>query len=112
MIARIWHGVVPAAKAAAYERYLTDSDRGVDDYRRLRGNLGVALQRRAEGERVHFLLVSYWASREAIVAYTGPDIDRAQYFEFDLECLIDPEPTVAHYDVVIPPFPASAKEPA
>ena len=103
MIARIWHGVVPAAKADAYQAYLTDSERGVDDYRRLPGNRGVALHRRAEGDRVHFLLVSYWDSREAITAYAGPDIERAQYFPFDLECLIDPEPTVTHYEVVIPP---------
>lgn len=105
MIARIWHGVVPESKADAYEKYLTDAERGVDDYRKLPGNLGVALHRRAEGDRAHFLLVSYWATREAITAYTGPDIDRAQYFAFDLECLIDPEPTVTHYDVVIPPMP-------
>ena len=103
MIARIWHGVVPAAKADAYERYLTDAERGVDDYRRLPGNLGVALHRRAEGDRVHFLLISYWTDRAAITAYAGADIDRAQYFAFDLECLIDPEPTVTHYEVVIPP---------
>ena len=103
MIARIWHGVVPTAKAAAYERYLTDAERGVDDYRRLPGNLGVALHRRTEGDLVHFQLISYWASRDAITAYTGPDIERAQYFDFDLECLVDPEATVAHYEVVIPP---------
>ena len=103
MIARIWHGVVSAARADAYQAYLTDSERGVDDYRRLPGNRGVALHRRAEGDRVHFLLVSWWDSREAITAYAGPDIERAQYFPFDLECLIDPEPTVTHYEVVLPP---------
>lgn len=112
MIARIWHGVVPAAKADAYEQYLTDAERGVDDYRRLPGNLGVALHRRTEGDRVHFLLVSYWTSREAITAYTGADIEKAQYFAFDLECLIDPEPTVTHYEVVIPPSAKEAQSPA
>jgi heme-degrading monooxygenase HmoA len=109
MIARIWHGVVPATKADAYERYLTDSERGVDDYRRLPGNLGVALHRRAEGDRVHFQLISWWTDRAAIAAYTGTDIDRAQYFAFDLECLIDPETTVTHHEVVIPPFPVPSR---
>lgn len=101
MIARMWHGVVPAQKADDYQRYLVDSERGVADYRRLPGNRGVTLLRRADGDRVHFLLVSMWESREAIQGYTGPDIGRAQYFEYDLECLVDPEPEVAHYEVVL-----------
>jgi len=100
MIARVWHGVVPLAKADAYERYLADSDRGIGDYRRLPGNRGATLMRRDDGDRVHFLLVSLWDSREAIVGYAGDDIDEAQYFPFDRECLIDPEPNVAHYEVV------------
>lgn len=101
MIARVWHGVVPIDKADAYERYLAESDRGVRDYQRLPGNRGVTLMRRTEGARVHFLLMSIWDSRQSIVAYAGPDIDAAQYFGFDLECLIAPEPQVQHYEVVM-----------
>ncbi len=105
MIARVWHGVVPAEKADAYAGYLVDSERGVKDYQRLPGNRGVALLRRAQGEQVHFLLLSFWDSRAAIAAYTGPDIERAQYFAFDLECLVDPEPTVSHHEVLIASLP-------
>lgn len=100
MIARVWHGVVPAEKAEAYSRYLSDSERGVADYAGTPGNRGYALLRRREGDRVHFELISLWDSREAIAAYAGPDIERARYFPFDLECLLDPEPRVAHYEVV------------
>ena len=100
MIARVWHGVVPAPKAEAYSRYLADSDRGVGDYERTPGNRGFSLLRRREGDRVHFLLISLWDSREAIAAYAGPDIEQARYFAFDLECLVDPEPTVSHYEVL------------
>src|SRR5512138_2229586 len=108
MIARVWHGVVPAEKADDYARYLVDSDRGVKDYERLPGNRGVTLLRRADGERVHFLLLSLWDSREAIAAYAGADIERAQYFAFDLECLIDPEPTVSHHEVLFATGPEAA----
>ena len=101
MIARVWHGVVPLDRADEYARYLTDSDRGVADYQRLPGHHGVTLLRRVDGDRVHFTLISLWASREAIRAYTGPDVERAQYFARDLECLIDPEPTVAHHEVLV-----------
>lgn len=101
MIARVWRGSVPLDKAEGYERYLTDSDRGVRDYRAIRGNRGAALLRRSEGDRVEFVLISFWESEAAIRDYAGgPEVDRARYFDYDLECLIEPDPTVAHYEVV------------
>jgi heme-degrading monooxygenase HmoA len=101
MIARVWHGVVPAEKAEGYARYLAESDRGVRDYQAIRGNRGVTLLRRTDQHRVHFLLISLWDSEEAIRKYAGPDIERAQYFDYDRECLVDPEPTVSHYEVLV-----------
>jgi heme-degrading monooxygenase HmoA len=101
MIARVWQGVVPLARAEAYGAYLAESDRGVRDYQRTPGNRGVLLCRRAEGDTVRFLLVSLWESRQAIGAYAGDDIEEAQYFPFDLECLVDPDPRVTHWEVVV-----------
>lgn len=103
MIARVWHGVVPAAKAEGYAEYLADSELGVRAYRAIRGSRGVSLLRRVEGDRVHFLLISFWESEDAIREYTGPDIERAQYFDYDRECLVDPEPNVTHYEVLVGP---------
>jgi len=100
MIARIWHGTVRADKAADYERYLKESNRGVADYARTPGNRGFVLLRRSDGDLVRFELISFWDSREAIEAYAGPEIETARYFPFDLECLVDPEPRVAHFEVV------------
>jgi heme-degrading monooxygenase HmoA len=100
VIARVWRGSVPNDKAEGYERYLADSDRGVRDYRAIRGTRGAALLRRAMGDRVEFVLISFWDSEAAIREYAGPDIDRARYFDYDLECLIEPDPTVTHYEVV------------
>jgi heme-degrading monooxygenase HmoA len=101
MIARVWHGVVPTEKADGYGKYLADSDRGVRDYQNVPGNCGVCLMRRAEDDLVHFLLISLWDSREAIRGYAGADIEKAQYFEYDRECLLDPEPNVTHYEVMV-----------
>src|SRR5262245_46558194 len=106
MIARVWQGVVPSGKADGYGAYLADSDRGVRDYQRLPGNRGVFLFRRAQGDRVHFLLISLCESREAITAYAGEAIDQAQYFPYDRECLIDPDPHVTHYEVMVASGPA------
>jgi heme-degrading monooxygenase HmoA len=103
MIARVWHGVVPLEKADGYGTYLADSDLGVRDYQRVPGNHGVYLLRRGQGDRVHFLLISLWKSREAIEGYAGPDIEQARYFPFDRECLLEPEPNVAHYEVLVAP---------
>ncbi len=98
MIARVWHGVVRDEKADDYTQYLTGF--GLQDYQAVPGNCGVQLLRRSEGVHVHLLLLSFWSSREAIEAYAGPDIERAHYYPYDLECLVDPEPRVAHYEVV------------
>ena len=108
MIARVWHGVVPIEKADGYGKYLADSDLGVRDYQRVPGNRGVCLMRRVEGDRVHFLLISMWDSREAVKGYAGPDVERAQYFPYDRECLLEPEPTVAHYEVLVAPETGAA----
>jgi hypothetical protein len=48
---------------------------------------------------VHFLLLSFWSSREAIVAYGGTNIGQAHYYPYDVDCLIDPAPGVEHYAV-------------
>lgn len=101
MIARVWHGVVPVEKAEGYAHYLATSDLGVRAYQAIRGNRGVSLFRQDEGERVQFLLISLWEPEEAIQEYTGPDIERARYFRYDLECLIEPEPRVSHYEVLV-----------
>jgi heme-degrading monooxygenase HmoA len=103
MIARVWHGVVRLEDAHGYGEYLAESEFGVRDYERVPGNRGAYLLRRAEGDHVHFLLISLWESREAIEGYAGPDIERARYFPYDRRCLVAPEPTVAHYEVVVAP---------
>lgn len=103
MIARVWHGVVPLDKAEAYGRYLAESEFGVKDYLRVPGNRGVTLLRRIAEGRAGFLLISFWDSRQAIEGYAGQEIDKARYFPFDRECLLDPEPNVAHYEVLVAP---------
>jgi heme-degrading monooxygenase HmoA len=103
MIARVWQGIVPLEKADGYAKYLADSDRGVRDYQQVSGNRGAYLMRRTEGKHAHFLLVSLWDSLDAVAGYAGADIEKAQYFPYDRECLVDPEPTVHHYEVIVAP---------
>jgi heme-degrading monooxygenase HmoA len=97
-IARVWRGVVPIEKAEAYLSYLVDF--GFRDYQTCSGNRAVHLLRRTESARVHFLLLSFWSSRQAIMAYADTDIEQAHYYPYDLECLIDPPRNVEHYEVL------------
>jgi heme-degrading monooxygenase HmoA len=104
-VARVWRGVVPIEKGEAYLRYLLDF--GFRDYQTYAGNRGVLLLRRTDEARAHFLLLSFWSSRQAIAAYAGADIEQAHYYQYDLECLVDPARTVEHYEVLSAPVPGS-----
>jgi heme-degrading monooxygenase HmoA len=59
------------------------------------------MMRETAGPETHFMVVSYWTSREAIQAYAGADISRTRALPRDPEFLVDPEPTVRNYDVVV-----------
>ena len=101
MIARTWHGRVPAAKADAYFAYLQRT--GIPDYQRTPGNRGVYVFRRVEGGEAHFLLTSLWDSLEAIRAFAGDDLERARYYPEDTAYLLELEPKVTHYEVLVAP---------
>jgi heme-degrading monooxygenase HmoA len=101
MIARIWHGVTAAAKSEEYLDYLNET--GVPDYRGTRGNRGVYVLRRVEGERAHFLTLSIWDSIEDVKRFAGADPSTAKYYPADEEFLLGFEPTVEHYEVVVDP---------
>jgi heme-degrading monooxygenase HmoA len=101
MIARTWHGRVPADRAEDYHQFLLRT--GVPDYRATPGNLGVLVLRRLEDGIEHFLLVSFWQSLEHIKAFAGPDPERARYYPEDQSFLLEFEPTVTHYEVYPPP---------
>jgi heme-degrading monooxygenase HmoA len=98
MIARTWHGRVPAAKADAYYAYMLGT--GLTDYRITPGNRGVWIFRRLEGEIAHFFLLTMWDSLESIEAFAGPDSERARYYPKDAEFLLELEPRVTHYEVI------------
>jgi heme-degrading monooxygenase HmoA len=98
MIARTWHGRVPAAKADAYHAYLLQS--GVADYVSTPGNRGVHILRHIDADVAHFLLLTFWDSLDAIKAFAGEDYERARYYPEDDDYLLEREPFVTHYEVL------------
>ena len=97
MIARLWHGAVPAERSDAYLEYLEKT--GVPDSRATPGNRGVYVLRRLDGKTAHFLFVSLWESFESIGAFAGTDVEKARYYPEDPAYLLELEPTVTHYEV-------------
>lgn len=98
MIARIWHGRVPSAKADSYYAFLERT--GLSDYRTTPGNRGVFVFRRTDGDETHFMLTSLWDSLDAIRRFAGDDYTRARYYPGDDEYLLERESFVTHYEVL------------
>ena len=98
MVVRMWHGRVPAEKAAAYREFL--NRRAVPDYRSVPGNLSTHILERADGDVTHFLTLTFWESIEAIHGFAGQDIEVAKYYPEDRDFLLEFEPKVVHYEVV------------
>jgi heme-degrading monooxygenase HmoA len=98
MIARTWHGRVPAEKADAYYAYMRRT--GLADYAAAPGNRGVTVLRRTDGAVTHFLLLTLWDSIEAIQGFAGQESELAQYYPEDDDYLLEREPLVTHYEVL------------
>jgi heme-degrading monooxygenase HmoA len=98
LIARLWHGAVPAAKGDAYAAYLRRT--GVTECRATPGNRGVEVLRRTAGGETHFLFISFWDSMDAIRTFAGDDVERAHYYPEDRDYLLELEPTVTHFEVL------------
>lgn len=101
MIARVWRGVTPRAKANDYHQYLQRT--GVKDCEATAGNRGVYILRRDSGDESEFLFISFWDSLEAIRGFAGEDIARAVYYPEDADFLLAMEPRLVHYEVLTTP---------
>lgn len=97
MIARVWHGRVPASRAEEYLALMRTV--ALADYRSVDGNRGAWCLTRADGDEVHFQMVTHWVDVEAIRRFAGDDIARAKYYDFDNDFLVELEPHVVHHEV-------------
>jgi hypothetical protein len=75
MIARIWHGIVPLAKADEYLTLMRTV--ALPEYRSTPGNRGAWCLRRVEGEIVHFDMLTFWDDVDAIRRFAGDDYEAA-----------------------------------
>jgi hypothetical protein len=95
MIARIWHGAVPAAKGAVYLERMREV--ALPDYKSILGNRGAYCLHRVEGDVAHFDMLTFWDDVDAIIRFAGENYRVAKYYDFDCSFLIELEPYVRHY---------------
>ena len=105
MIARIWHGMVPASKSEAYLELMRNV--ALPEYLATQGNRGAWCLHRAEGDITHFEMLTFWDDVDAIKRFAGDDYAQAKYYPFDSDFLIEMEPRVLHFEV----SPASSPDP-
>ena len=98
MIARRWHGRVPAAKAEKYVQLMKEV--GLPDYRSTDGNRAAWCLHRSEGDLVHVEMFTLWDGMDAIRRFAGSELTKAKYYDFDPDFLLELEPEVTHFKVI------------
>ncbi len=98
-VARIWQGRTSAAIADEYMQYMYEN--GVKKIKATKGNLGVQVLRRVQGDVAEFMTISYWGSRDEIRAYAGRDIEKPHHLPKDAEYLLELPQQVRHFDVLL-----------
>jgi len=94
MITRIWHGKTKASDADIYRKYVIAT--GIKDYISTKGNKGVQIWQRKEGDVTHIWTVSWWDNFENIKTFAGNEYEKARYYEEDKKYLLEFEPNVIH----------------
>ena len=98
MIARQWHGRVPATSASEYLQLMAEVS--LPDYRSTRGNRAAWCLFRRDNGIVHVEMLTLWDHLEAIRRFAGDDLAQAKYYDFDPDFLIEMEPRVTHFEVI------------
>ena len=102
MIARTWHGILKTkSETDEYADYVMQT--GVKGVQATEGNLGVYVLKHVDEERAEFLFISLWESFDAIRRFAGEDVEKAVYYPKDKEFLVELEPKVKHFEVLVKP---------
>jgi heme-degrading monooxygenase HmoA len=96
MIARHWRGIAKTSRAAEYEKHLlTETFPALD---KMHGFLGGGILKRTVENGVEFLVISRWASIEAIEQFAGPDVEAAVVPPKVQDMMLDYDQRARHYE--------------
>jgi heme-degrading monooxygenase HmoA len=95
MIVRAWRGRAAATNANAYVEHFRNTV--LPELDRIDGFRGASLLRKDHGMEVEYVVLSRWASMEAIRAFAGNDVEKAVVEPQAVAALIDFDREVEHY---------------
>lgn len=98
MIVRAWRGRAAATNAYAYVEHFRNAV--LPELHRIDGFRGASLLRKDRGMEVEYVVLSRWASMEAIRAFAGNEVEKAVVEPQAVAALIDFDREVEHYLVV------------
>ena len=98
MISRHWRGLADSTHADRYVEHLRSET--FPQLARLPGFVSASILRRELSEGTEFLIVTVWESLEAIVRFSGPDVESAVVPETVQRMMIEFDARARHYDVV------------
>jgi hypothetical protein len=98
-ILRLWKGRATAAKAGDYVRHASEAV--FPEIQSIPGHRGAYLLRRSVGNSIEFLVLTLWASMDAVRRFAGPEPEKAVVEPAARAALSDFEETVTHYEIVV-----------
>lgn len=98
-VLRLWKGRATAAKAGDYVRHISETV--FPQIQSLPGHRGAYLLRRSVGNTIEFLVLTLWASMDAIRGFSGPEPGKAVVEPAARAVLSEFDETVTHYEVVV-----------
>jgi heme-degrading monooxygenase HmoA len=98
VVVREWRGRAALDRADAYPRHFRNNV--VPELRRIDGFLGARLLRRKLENQIEFVVLTRWASLDAIKAFAGQDIDQAVVEPGAIAALTDYDREVRHYEML------------
>ena len=98
MIIRVWRGWANPAQNEAYPAHFRRAV--LPELRATEGFLGATLMRQDRAGEIEFVVMTRWASLEAIRAFAGDALERAVVEPGAVAALERFDETVQHYEVV------------
>jgi heme-degrading monooxygenase HmoA len=97
MIVRSWRGRAAKGNTAYIDHFRRNV---MPELREIEGFLGASLLREDRADEIEFLVLSRWASMDAVRAFAGVDVAHAVVETEAITALKDYDRTVHHYEVV------------
>lgn len=97
-VLRLWKGRAAAAKAGEYVKHLTE--KVFPQIRSIPGHRGAYLLRRSISNDIEFLVLTLWASMDAIRKFAGLEPEKAVVEPAARAVLSDFDEAVTHYEIV------------